>query len=74
MTACSSSGPPASQVAQGYMLSGRYEWLATDGPDAGKTVSHWTIISQHLTKQAAIKNLWNKDATLAKDVDVITAS
>ena len=57
-----------------YGLIGRYEWLATAGPNAGQMVSHWTLISQHLTKQAAIKNIWNEAASTAKDVQVITAS
>ena len=56
-----------------YGLIGRYEWLATAGPDAGQMVSHWTLISQHLTKNAAIKNIWNEAACSAKDVDVIIA-
>ena len=57
-----------------YGLIGRYEFMATAGPNAGQMVSHWTLISQHLTKQAAIKNLWNEAASTAKDVEVITAS
>ena len=51
----------------------RYEWLATAGPNEGQIVSHWTLTSQHLTKQAAIKKAWGEKATMAKEVRIIQA-
>ena len=54
-----------------YGLIGRFEFMATAGPNAGQMVSHWTLISQHLTKQAALTKICN--GVHHKDVQVITA-
>ena len=57
-----------------YGLIGRFEMLATAGPNAGQVVSYWTLISQHLTKSAATRNIWNEAASRAKDVKIILAA
>lgn len=56
-----------------FGLIGRYEFMATAGPNAGQMVSHWTLISQHLTKQAALTQIC-KGSDYYQDIRVITAA